>query len=137
MNLALLTPFTNRWLIATTAGLVVLVSACSGGTTSVPDGAVIADGSPSAGAAVYASKCASCHGGDLGGTSQGPSHLSIVYEPSHHPDGAFATAVRNGAQQHHWEFGPMPPVGGMSDEDIADVIAFVRSEQERQGFIGG
>lgn len=83
---------------------------------------------------VYAQSCASCHGQDLEGTDRGPSHLSIVYEPSHHPDGAFRAAIANGAPQHHWDFGPMPPVAGLSPDDVEAVIAFVRSEQDARGF---
>lgn len=86
------------------------------------------------GAEVYAQSCASCHGDDLEGTDRGPSHLSIVYEPGHHPDAAFRSAIANGAMQHHWGFGPMPPVEGLTDDEVDAVIAFIRSEQERRGF---
>jgi mono/diheme cytochrome c family protein len=88
------------------------------------------------GAEVYASSCASCHGADLRGTDKGPSHLSIVYEPGHHGDGSFRSAIANGSPQHHWEFGDMEPVEGLSDDDVEAVIAFVRGEQERLGFEG-
>ncbi|MDE0802980.1 MAG: c-type cytochrome [Acidimicrobiales bacterium] len=86
------------------------------------------------GAALYGANCASCHGADLRGTSQGPSHLSIVYEPNHHGDEAFRSAIRNGAAQHHWDFGDMPPVEGLTDDEVDAIIAFVRAEQEEQGF---
>jgi len=86
------------------------------------------------GAEVYAQTCASCHGEDLRGTDKGPSHLSIVYEPNHHTDDSFRSAIANGAPQHHWNFGDMPAVGGLSDDDVEAVITFVRFEQERQGF---
>ncbi|MDH3302817.1 MAG: cytochrome c [Acidimicrobiia bacterium] len=78
--------------------------------------------------------CASCHGADLRGTDKGPSQLSIVYEPNHHPDDAYRSAIANGAPQHHWTFGNMPPIGGLDSEEVEAVIAFIRSEQERQGF---
>ena len=86
------------------------------------------------GAEVYAETCASCHGADLQGTDKGPSHLSIVYEPNHHTDASFRSTIANGAAQHHWNFGDMPPISGLTGEDVEAVIAFVRSEQERQGF---
>ena len=86
------------------------------------------------GSEVYAESCASCHGTDLRGTDKGPSHLSIVYEPSHHNDDSFRNAIANGAPQHHWDFGDMEPVEGLSDDDVEAVIAFVRAEQEQQGF---
>lgn len=86
------------------------------------------------GADLYEVSCAECHGTDLRGTNQGPSHLSIVYEPNHHSDGAFALAVMIGSPQHHWGFGPMLPVGGLSDDDIVAITAFVREQQRLQGF---
>lgn len=90
----------------------------------------------SAGQALYEATCAVCHGEDLRGTSLGPSFLSRVYEPDHHGDGAFVVAVTRGAPQHHWEFGPMPPVEGLSLDDIAAITGYVRSIQETEGFDG-
>ncbi len=88
----------------------------------------------SKGTEVYAEACASCHGADLRGTDEGPPLLSIVYEPNHHSDDSFRNAIANGAPQHHWSFGDMEPVEGLSDADVEAVIAFVRAEQQRQGF---
>jgi len=70
----------------------------------------------------------------VGGTDKGPSLRSIIYEPGHHSDESFHNAIINGARQHHWSFGDMPPVEGLSDEDVELVIAFVRAEQQRLGF---
>lgn len=86
------------------------------------------------GAELYQSNCASCHGADLRGTDKGPSHLSIVYEPNHHGDDSFRSAIMNGAQQHHWDFGDMAAIPGLDDDDIDAVIGYIRAEQERQGF---
>ncbi|MCD9624259.1 c-type cytochrome [Rhabdothermincola salaria] len=86
------------------------------------------------GAEVYTDSCASCHGSELEGTDQGPSLLSIVYEPGHHPDEAFRSAIANGAPQHHWQFGAMPPVEGLDPAGVDAVIGFIRSQQETQGF---
>lgn len=86
------------------------------------------------GATVYQARCASCHGADLRGTDNGPSQLSIVYEPGHHGDAAYRSAIRNGAVQHHWNFGNMPVIADITDEQIELVIAYIRSEQERLGF---
>ena len=87
-----------------------------------------------AGEDLYAENCASCHGEDLTGTDRGPSHLSEVYEPNHHADFAFVQAMQFGAPAHHWAFGPMPPVEGLTEEDMAAVIAFVRENQRTRGF---
>mgnify|MGYP001813967530 CR=1 FL=1 len=124
---------TKPWGILLSAVLLVVgLSACGGTDTDAE-----ATGSESGldrGARVYAQTCASCHGEDLRGTDKGPSHLSIVYEPNHHTDDSFRNAIANGAPQHHWNSGDMPAVGGLSDSDVEAVIAFVRAEQERQGF---
>ena len=122
-----MSPSTKPLLLAIVAALVF--AGCGTDPTTAPP--------PSAagtGAAVYASSCASCHGADLRGTDKGPSQLSIVYEPNHHPDDAYRSAIRMGAGQHHWNFGDMPPVEGLDDEQIEAVIAFIRLEQERLGF---
>jgi len=86
------------------------------------------------GAAIYQASCASCHGADLRGTAVGPSHLSIIYNPDHHGDRAFASAVVNGVEAHHWNFGDMPPVAGISEADFVRLIAFIRERQRLDGF---
>ena len=86
------------------------------------------------GAAVYQQYCAECHGVDLRGTDKGPSQLSIIYEPNHHGDYAYRVAIREGTREHHWWFGDMPPVEGITDLEIEKVISFIRAEQERLGF---
>ncbi|MGF1618443.1 MAG: c-type cytochrome [Acidimicrobiia bacterium] len=83
---------------------------------------------------LYQQHCAQCHGADLRGTDLGPSQLSIVYEPNHHGDAAFLAAVSRGSPAHHWDFGPMPPIPGLSQEDVAAITAFVREQQRINGF---
>lgn len=114
-------------LLATLAAITMAGCIADDATATVP-----APGST--GAEIYASSCASCHGEDLRGTDKGPSQLSIVYEPNHHPDSSYRSAITNGASQHHWNFGDMAPIEGLDDEQIGSVIAFIRSEQERLGF---
>lgn len=108
------------------------VSACSG--DDVGSGVVIEIPANADGATVYSARCASCHGVDLRGTDKGPSQLSIVYEPGHHGDDAYRSAIRNGAPQHHWDFGDMSAVESITDEQVERVIAFIRSEQQQLGF---
>lgn len=112
------------------AGALALAG-CAGSTTASSPPASTAG---NRGAELYAARCAACHGTDLRGTAAGPSHLSKVYEPGHHPDAAFKAAIRNGSRAHHWSFGDMPAVPGMSDADIDAVIAYVRAAQAREGF---
>jgi mono/diheme cytochrome c family protein len=116
---------------AVTATVVVIASACGSAPAETEPAA---PGGSGQGVDLYQSSCASCHGADLRGTDKGPSHLSIVYEPNHHGDDSFRSAIVNGAQQHHWNFGDMAAIPGLDDDEIDDIIAYVRSEQERQGF---
>jgi mono/diheme cytochrome c family protein len=131
---AVRTPLWRRHttIAAAVTGALVLFAAACGGAPATSEPASLAG--LGAGADLYQSNCASCHGADLRGTDKGPSHLSIVYEPNHHGDDAFRSAILNGAQQHHWNFGDMAPIAGLDNDAIDDVIAYVRSEQERQGF---
>jgi len=87
-----------------------------------------------AGSVLYQASCAECHGSDLRGTDQGPSHLSVVYEPTHHGDVAFQLAVLQGSRQHHWPFGDMEPVTGLTQDDVTKIIAYVREQQRIEGF---
>lgn len=101
-----------------------------GGTgIAVQDPDLVAQGEP-----LYQTNCASCHGTDLRGTDKGPSHLSVVYEPNHHGDAAFQLAVLNGVPQHHWPFGDMDPVPGLSEDDLDAITAYVRENQRISGF---
>ena len=85
------------------------------------------------GRGLYAAHCALCHGGDLKGTRTGPPLLGAVYRPGHHADAAFLVAMHRGSPQHHWNFGPMAPVPGLTDAQVASITAFVRAEQRAAG----
>ena len=117
---------------------MILAVSCGGtqsetSTTGI-EGQTPSDDMLAKGAELYAASCSECHGADLRGTDRGPSHLSIAYEPNHHSDAVFALAVNNGVRAHHWDFGPMLPVEGLSKSDVDAIVAFVRSEQRREGF---
>jgi mono/diheme cytochrome c family protein len=117
--------------LLTASVLAGLLSACasSGDAQATPE-----VGSAAAGEDLYAANCAECHGVDLRGTDQGPSFLSRVYEPGHHGDGAFLAAVVAGVRPHHWDFGPMPPIEGLTVRDVEAIVAFVRQTQQTEGF---
>jgi mono/diheme cytochrome c family protein len=114
--------------VAALLAAAVLITACG------DDGSETAGSAVGPGAEVYAANCASCHGADLRGTSAGPSLLSVVYEPGHHPDESFRRAVAQGVPAHHWDFGAMPPLPALSDSDVDSIIAFVRYRQQAEGF---
>lgn len=122
----------HRTIAAAVIATIAIVAASCAGSNDNAAPVVPADSSD--GAALYESNCASCHGADLRGTDKGPSHLSIVYEPNHHGDDAFRSAIVNGARQHHWNFGDMAAVPGLDDAEIDALIAYIRDEQERRGF---
>jgi len=87
-----------------------------------------------AGARVFEASCAACHGqAAAGGTGLGPPLVHHVYRPAHHADGAFFLAVKNGVRAHHWSYGNMAPVPGLSDVEIAQVTAYVRARQRASG----
>ena len=110
--------------------LVVLigVAACTSETTRQ-------DGQQGDGAALFAENCARCHGVAADGTNMGPPLVHRLYEPGHHPDFSFQSAVKNGVIAHHWNFGDMPPVAGLSEDDVAQIVAYVRELQREGGII--
>jgi len=83
--------------------------------------------------AAFDTYCATCHGTDAGGTNSGPPLIHKIYHPGHHADMAFYLAARQGSRAHHWSFGDMPPVQGVSDADLVDIITFVREVQRANG----
>ncbi|MEX0796763.1 MAG: cytochrome c [Acidimicrobiia bacterium] len=116
---------------------VLVLSACNADTVEVADPVEVEEQDPELvelGQPLYQQHCAQCHGTDLRGTDLGSSHLSIVYEPNHHGDAAFLAAVSRGSPAHHWDFGPMPSISGLSQEDVAAITAFVREQQRTNGF---
>lgn len=118
------------------AVVLLVATACAGAGddgTSQDAATTLASGDVAAGRTLYEANCASCHGVDLQGTDKGPPHIHPVYEPSHHADVSFRLAVARGAAQHHWEFGPMPPIAGLAEQDVTDIIAYVREQQRAAG----
>lgn len=95
----------------------------------VQDPALVADGD-----VLYQASCAVCHGSDLRGTPIGPPHLSVIYNPYHHGDGAFTVAAIVGVRAHHWRFGDMVSVPGVTEDDMVRIIAFIREVQRVEGF---
>ena len=77
--------------------------------------------------------CASCHGESAKGSDQGPPLVHKTYRPVHHADQAFHWAVINGARQHHWHFGNMPPIPDLSPKDVEHILSYVRQEQRQAG----
>jgi mono/diheme cytochrome c family protein len=116
----------------------ILVS-CLLGNRAVADDHVVAVTLPELselaqqGQSVFGANCAICHGENGSGSDKGPPLIHVIYEPSHHADMAFVMAMRNGVRAHHWPFGDMAPVEGLSLADMEAIIAFVREVQVANG----
>jgi len=86
-----------------------------------------------AGEALFDAHCAACHGERATGTGTGPPLVHRIYEPGHHGDAAFQLAVARGVRAHHWRFGDMAPVPGVSPEQVDRITGFVRWLQRQAG----
>ncbi|TYB81783.1 c-type cytochrome [Maritimibacter fusiformis] len=90
-------------------------------------------GKAATGQRAFTAFCASCHGENGGGTDKGPPLIHRIYEPNHHGDAAFLLAAQNGVRAHHWQFGDMPPVEGVTRAEVETIVAFVRAVQRENG----
>jgi mono/diheme cytochrome c family protein len=121
------------WMVALCTPLMLASCGGNGDGPAEPgpgsgDTSTLADGEQ-----LFLENCAVCHGQDLMGTATGPPFLDDIYEPGHHPDEAFYSAAANGVAAHHWDFGDMPPVPGVTEEDVAKIIDYVREQQRAAG----
>ncbi len=87
------------------------------------------------GEALFNAKCAPCHGLGAQGTNHGPSFLSKIYEPNHHSDMSFHRAAQQGVQAHHWNFGNMPRIEGVTEQDVNEIVGYVRWLQRQAGIL--
>jgi mono/diheme cytochrome c family protein len=120
-----------RRLLLVLAGLTLVVAAACAGDDEGSADAVDLD----RGRELFVMNCAACHGTNAQGSLNGPPLVHEIYEPGHHPDELFQRAVAEGTPQHHWEFGPMPPVPGLSEAEVDDITAYVRELQREAGII--
>ena len=82
----------------------------------------------------FEAKCAACHGLNAAGQDGvAPPLVHIIYEPSHHGDEAFQRAAAMGVRGHHWPFGEMPPIEGVTRGDVTMIIAYIRELQRANG----
>lgn len=86
------------------------------------------------GKTAFEAKCSACHGANaVGQNDVAPPLVHKIYEPSHHGDESFQRAVSLGVRQHHWTFGNMPPVDGLTRGEVTMIIAYVRELQRANG----
>ena len=85
------------------------------------------------GETLFNTHCASCHGAGARGSAKGPAFLDKIYEPNHHADAAFYRAPELGVRAHHWKFGDMPKIPGVTREDLSQIIPYIRWLQKEAG----
>jgi mono/diheme cytochrome c family protein len=107
----------------------------------IADGALVAVTLPDrlsqnarAGKLTFDEKCAACHGQNAAGQEDvAPPLVHKIYEPNHHGDESFQQAALKGVRRHHWQFGDMPPVEGITRGDIKMIVAYIRELQIANG----
>ncbi len=83
---------------------------------------------------LFEAKCADCHGPNaVGQAGVAPPLIHIIYEPNHHGDESFQRAVALGVRAHHWKFGNMPAVAGLTRAEVKSIISYVRELQRHNG----
>lgn len=83
---------------------------------------------------MFEAKCAACHNTNgAGREGVAPPLIHVIYEPSHHGDESFQRAVANGVRGHHWPFGNMPPVEGLTRGDVQMIVTYIRELQRENG----
>ena len=119
--------------------LAIPVSACGGGEDSGPTSAeqyVALVGDPDNGEALFQGTCSACHGPDAKGLPTLGKDLTTSEYVAGESDAnliAFIIAGRDIDDSENTDGVAMPPKGGnaeLSDQDIADVVAYVRTLQE-------
>lgn len=123
--------------------VLLLAAAVAGSACNKPDSGQLASnnflpppgfrGDADQGAGVYDRFCAACHGAGGLGSDKGPPLIHKIYESNHHGDISFFYAARNGVAAHHWQFGNMPPIAGITPQEVAHIVAYVRREQRAAG----
>ena len=113
------------------AGLFALATVFSGRITAAEE--IQIPFSLGKGQLLYEKYCSSCHGLRLEGSNQGPPLIHPFYKPSHHGDDSFYRAALEGIRQHHWNFGDMPAVEGMTPGKMDSLLPYIRYYQREKG----
>ena len=102
-------------------------------TASAMGSELVAGEALSKGEALFNANCSKCHGVRGTGTDKGPPLVHRIYHPNHHSDLSFHWAVERGVTAHHWRFGNMPPIKGLTPQDVDLIIKYVRDLQKEAG----
>ncbi len=112
---------------------VVLVATSGGEQAAVEVQVPVLSAAAAEGGKLFEANCIACHGRNAAGTRQGPPLVHKIYEPGHHADMSFFRAVGRGVKAHHWPYGDMPPIDGLTGEDVRRIVAYVRELQIANG----
>lgn len=107
-------------------GMTPEAMAALGADAALPDSLML-------GRASFGVYCRECHGQAATGSEKGPPLVHRVYHPGHHADPAFYLAPLQGVRAHHWGFGDMPPVEGITRDEVGTIVAYVRWLQREAG----
>ena len=83
---------------------------------------------------IYDVKCAHCHGENAVGQNKvAPPLIHKIYESNHHGDESFQRAVALVVSSHHWPFGNIPSIEGITRNDVKLIISYIRKIQNING----
>ncbi|RMD67077.1 cytochrome c [Candidatus Parcubacteria bacterium] len=136
--------FTRLFVLAVAGLCIIIANGCSEAGKEGPpqggSGGTLQNAPPltppaelASGEQKYLTFCAGCHGVQGRGTDHGPPLVHKIYEPSHHSDMAFQRAAARGVRAHHWHFGDMPPIAGVTSQDVQEITAYIRWLQRQAG----
>jgi mono/diheme cytochrome c family protein len=114
-------------------GSIIHLTSNSSGTAQLNVTVPKLSGAAANGGKIFAENCVSCHGENAAGSKRGPPLIHKIYEPNHHADGSFYMATKRGVRPHHWKFGPMPPMPNISDTQLINIVAYIRTLQRANG----
>jgi mono/diheme cytochrome c family protein len=118
----------RRLVVGVLLALILAVQACGG--TDDTEGDAVARGE-----VLFASNCVVCHGEQAMGNPNGPPLVHELYAADVYSNEEFRAAVNEGVPERHWDFGEMPSMRGLSDQQIDDIIAYVHERQRAAGLI--
>ena len=126
-------------LIAITIGLALILAACGGGESAEPEQPPeesVPAGDAAAGEPVFQATCSACHGQDAKGLPNLGKDMTASVFIAETSDADMLAFVKVGRPVTHADNTTgvdMPPKGGnpaLSDEEILDVIAYIRTLQQ-------
>ncbi len=83
-----------------------------------------------AGKRVFEGHCADCHGYQALGSPRGPSLQDRVYWRDLLDKRTFHSAITDGVRAYRWTYGDMPPVEGLSFNQIETVARYIHELQQ-------